>query len=437
MSDQRLNRAPEHHPRALHSAPFRLLWLSMVGANGGRWAFTMMASWLAYSLTHSPSWVGLTMFALQIPFIVVSPLTGVLADRVARNLLLLAALALSAGAALAAMVLMAAHLLTPLALVMLAFILGIGGTVQSTAQNALVPMAVPAGSLFEAFALQGTARQGAEFFGPAVVSPVLALFGATAALASVAALFLLGMVPVVWLGGAGQRAATTARASVRGDLGMLLDGVRYVRHKELLLPTLLLVATHCLLTMAYMGILPALAVGAGIHGSAGYGGLMTTAGLGAVAGTLLVATAGRRAHPGHLLWLVSILSGAGMAALGLARGVLGLEAAAFLAGGATASFMALASARIQASTAEVMRGRVTSIYLLLAGGAMAVANWAYGALATVVAVRAIPIAAGLVFIAIVAAGMAWWTPTRRIYLRPARTPALDVALASGAGAGAP
>ncbi len=426
--------APAPRPRALHSPAFRLLWLTMVGANGGRWAFTMMASWLAFVLTHSPGWVGLTMFALQIPFVIVSPLTGVLADRIARTRLLIGALGISALAALATLALMAAHVLTPPLLVLLAFAMGVGGTVQSTAQNALLPMAVPEGALFEAFALQGTARQGAEFFGPAIVSPILALFGGVAALAGVAALYLVGVVPALWLRGPGERAVTAARGGVRGDLGMLMDGVGYVRQSDLLLPTLVLVACHCLLTMAYMGMLPSLATAAGIRGDAAYGGLMTTVGLGAVVGTLLVATAGRRAHPGRLLWLLSILSGVGMAALGAARGDTPLLMAAFLAGGATASFMAVAAARIQASTAEAMRGRVTSLYLMLAGGAMAIGNWAYGDLATVFAVRAIPIAAGALFVAIVAAGSAWSRPVRRIYGQPAPAPLLAAGLVSGAQA---
>jgi MFS family permease len=433
------SRSPQAPARALASAPFRRLWLSMVGANGGRWAFTMLASWLAYALTHSPAWVGLTMFALQMPFIVAAPLTGVLADRMPRRRLLLLAIGVSAVAAAGASALLVAHALTPALLVVVAFVLGMGGTMQSTAQNALLPGTVAPAALFEAFALQGTARQGAEFFGPAIASPVLALFGRASALGAVAALFVAGALPVVALGLDGGATAldadpnlsrtadldTPARGGRRravADLAMLVDGVRYVRASDRLGPLLLLVAAHCGLTMAYMGILPSLATAAGIAGSTAYGALMTTVGLGAVAGTLLVAVAGRRAHPGRLFALVSVLSGAGVATLGVARGPVAFEAAALLVGGATASFMAVAAARIQAATLEAMRGRVTSLYLMLAGGAMALGNALYGAVAAWVAVRAIPVASGLMFLALVVVAVSLSAPIRRLYVGPEPRP---------------
>jgi len=408
-------------PRALGSDAYRLLWVTMVCANGARWAYTMLASYLAYLLTHSAVWVGLTMFALQMPAIALSLASGVLADRMPRSRLLGLAIGVSLVAAAAGTMLLAEHRLTAPWLVALSFVLGIGTTVQSTAQNTLLPRTVPAPALFEAVALQGTARQGAEFFGPALATPVLALFGRSAALAVVAVLFGLGLVAATALARHEPEAAPFVGRP--RPLEMLAGGIRYVRTSAALLPTLVVVALHCLLTMAYMGILPSLATAGGIDGMAMYGGLMTTAGVGAIVGTLLVAGAGRRLHPGRLLWALSLLSGVGVAGLGIVRGALPLEAAVFLAGGATATFMAVAVVRIQrATTDEAMRGRVMSLYLMLAGGAMALGNWGYGALTAFVPLHAIPILSGGLFVAIVLAAPSLLGSVRAIYAEPLPMP---------------
>ena len=410
--------------RALHHPAFRFLWLGMLGGNSGRWAFTMLSSWLAFSQTHSAATVGLTVFALQMPSILLAPASGVLADRVPRHRLLIGALAVCGAAVLAAMVLLAMGLLAAPVLVLIAFVIGCGTTVQSTAQNALLPRTVHHDALFEAVALQGTARQGAEFFGPAIASPVLALWGPMAALGVMAGLFLAAAVPVLVLGPMVKAPATEGRPrkGAASDLSMLAEGARYVLGHDVLLPTLLLVATHCLLTMSYMGLLPTLAQEAGIHAGASYGGLMTTVGLGAVAGTLTVATTLRGAHAGRLLWVLSLLSAAGVAALGLASTQATMEGAAFLVGAGTATFMAVAVVRIQRATEDAMRGRVMSIYLLLAGGAMAVGNWAYGALAADVPARTLVVAMGIAFTLVVVVAGTFWRPVRRVYAEAGVSP---------------
>lgn len=394
----------------------------MMGANGARWAFTMTASWLAYALTKSPFWVGITMFALQMPMIALSPLTGVLADRVDRSRLLLVSLAVSFGAALFVTGMGLSGHLTVIWLVLSALVLGLGTTMQSTAQNSLLPLTVPPSALFEAVTLQGTARQGAEFVGPGIASPIQGAWGRTAALGSVAGLFALGALPILFLRLKPPAHALGAKASFRRDLGMLLDGIRYVRREPLLGATLCLIATHCLLTMAYMGILPSLASSDGLNGNALYGLLMTIAGLGAVVFTLAVAFLGRRLDPGRLLWALSILSGLGVATLGLAHGRLSLEAAGFFVGGSTAAFMAVAVLRVQRLIEDPMRGRVLSLYLMMAGGAMALGNWGYGVLAAAVDIHLIPVASGLTFVVLVVVGSGLWAPVRSVYVAPTREP---------------
>lgn len=47
----------------------------------GLWAQRVAVGWLAWNLTHSPTWLGLIAAADLVPTIVLSPIAGALVDR--------------------------------------------------------------------------------------------------------------------------------------------------------------------------------------------------------------------------------------------------------------------------------------------------------------------------------------------------------------------
>ena len=81
---------------SLRYGGYRWLWISNAAGNSGRWAFSMAIGWLTLELTHSGFWVGALVFASSGPLILVSPLAGMLADRIDRRLLLAAAFGVTA-----------------------------------------------------------------------------------------------------------------------------------------------------------------------------------------------------------------------------------------------------------------------------------------------------------------------------------------------------
>lgn len=78
--------------------------------------------------------------------------------------------------------------------------------------------------------------------------------------------------------------------------------------------------------------------------------------------------------------------------------------------------MTLAIAMIQEVTDERFRGRVTSVYFVLAAGAMSVANWAYGALSTWIAPQHLMLVVGIAFTVI--AGVYYGLSRNRSQSRP-------------------
>ena len=67
---------------ALQSSSFRSYIFSLHIALNGFWAQRVIIGWLAWVLTGSPSFVGFVAFLNFVPTLFVSPLFGVVADRI-------------------------------------------------------------------------------------------------------------------------------------------------------------------------------------------------------------------------------------------------------------------------------------------------------------------------------------------------------------------
>jgi MFS family permease len=75
--------------RALRHRNFRLFFVGQGSSQIGFWLQMIATSWLLYRLSESTFLLGLAAFALQIPFLVMAPLAGVLTDRVDRRRMLM------------------------------------------------------------------------------------------------------------------------------------------------------------------------------------------------------------------------------------------------------------------------------------------------------------------------------------------------------------
>lgn len=396
---------------SLGTRDFRVFWLLTALANAAQWAFTLGISWALYSRTHSSLWVGAAMFATLVPNLFGSPVAGVLADRLQRRDLVLLSVLLGVLAA-AALGLGAIGRMDGVWLLLgLALVFGTASAVRQVACNALLPGLVARADLLNAISLQAVAQRGTELVGPALASPLLATLGAGAVFAFVAVLLLASVGLVLAL----PRPAGLPQGARAGLLRPLAEGVAYIRRMPTIRMLIVLVAFHCGLTMAYLGILPSF-VRAQYGGAASfYGALISLVGLGAILGTLGLTLVRSERWRGELLWWTAVLSGLSLLALGLAHGRLPAALAIVLVGAAQAMFMTLTLAYVQSEVDDALRGRVVGVYGLLAAGLMSLANWAYGALGTVLPPWAILVGLGGSFVAIVLAYSAGSLPFRTIW----------------------
>src|ERR1700674_88067 len=74
---------------ALASHDFRVVWVGTLSSNDGTWMQTVALGAFIYTLPHPAAFVALITFAQLGPILPLSPLGGVLADRMDRRRLLI------------------------------------------------------------------------------------------------------------------------------------------------------------------------------------------------------------------------------------------------------------------------------------------------------------------------------------------------------------
>src|SRR5918998_44241 len=73
---------------SLQYPEYRNLWIGMFVSNIGTWIKMIAQGWLVYTLTDSPLYLGLVGLARAVPVVLLTPVTGVLADRMDRRWLM-------------------------------------------------------------------------------------------------------------------------------------------------------------------------------------------------------------------------------------------------------------------------------------------------------------------------------------------------------------
>jgi predicted MFS family arabinose efflux permease len=418
-------------------ADYRRLFIALSFTAGARWALVLGRGWLVFELTDSAFAVGAVTFAGFFPFVVVGPFAGVIADRVDRRRMLMVTSAVGVVTAFALVAVTVTDVVELWHVLLLAFIAGSGQASSMPAQQALLANIVPKDILLGAVSLSGIAQHGSRIIGPLFGAALLSAFGAGAVFILSAFLLSCGLL-AVWMI---RYRATTVGADPGARrppvLTQLRDGLTYARSDRRISTVLVLVAFHCGFTMAFDSMMPTLSTNIG--GDSGtYGSILVGLGAGAVVGVLSLSMLDSPQAQGRAFFLAGVGSGVAMLTFGFATVPVAAIAAAALAGATQASYMALSVVFIQQVVPDEFRGRVLSLFSLLAAGHMAFINLGFGWLSEIVGVRPLLVVPGLLWVVVfIAAGIG--LEDVRVLLRDgsfrASTPASAPAAASGGGGG--
>ena len=239
---------------------------------------------------------GLLQTAQTLPFLLLSVPAGVLADRMSRRHLMVAAEAIRAASLIGVLVLATLNGLSVPLLALLGFVGACGTVAYSVAAPALVPALVPRASLAAANGRLELARTAAFAGGPALAGALVGWTGAGAAFALAAGLSMLAVGLLV-------RVVEPARSARRSEPAVreLRDGAGFVLRHPLLRPVLL---TQIVFNTSFF-VRQAVYVPYAVHrlllSSTGVGATLATYGVGMVLGALCAPSIMRRLRFGLVI----------------------------------------------------------------------------------------------------------------------------------------
>ena len=378
------------------------------------WTLVVANAWLVLERSDSSGWVGIITFASMIPFLLVSPIGGLMADRFdRRNLIFVTFVAVAINVGVLAF-LAIAGVVQLWHVAALSFSVGVFRSIQEPTIQALIPNQVPREDLLNAITLNSASRHGARFFGLLAAAPLLAVdfIGVNGVLVLSALFQVVGAVQMT-------RTRTVSRGETRPEHGVLrsmVDGLVYIYTNRTIALFIVIVAFHCALVMSFESILPILSredLGAKDGSILGY--LVMGFGVGALIGTLLLAGMRKERHKGQLLMWTGLFSGITPIMLALSPTVpLAILATAAM-GASQATFMVITNTYVQTVAPDRLRGRISSLYTLHAGGIMAFSNLGYGFTADAFSAPPILLVTGVIFIVVLVALSAGQPVLRQVY----------------------
>ena len=390
------------HLAALQSRDYRYTWGANALGGASMWTFLVASQWFVQEGSDSSGLVGLFTFASMIPFLIVSPLGGLLADQVDRKKLALFTLIGGLAVVSISAILAISGSLQFWHLCLLAFFSGSFRATQEPAVSSLVPNLVPSSHLLNAITLNAATRHGSRVIGMSLLMlsrlsnthrfSISEFLIASTIFASIA----------TWL-------MTFVKKESRGKpdennnlLQGMIQGINYIYSHRKIGIFIFIVAFHCSLVMSFDSILPILTIRR-LQSSDEFilAFLVMGFGLGSLIGTFLLSGILNDRCKGIVFFSTVVLSGISPICLGLSTSVAIAFSASFFMGASQSSFMAMTSTYVQSLSPDWIRGRISSLYILHAGGIMAFANLGYGYVADFQGASLILITTGLIFLAII------------------------------------
>ncbi|MBK8324108.1 MAG: MFS transporter [Betaproteobacteria bacterium] len=364
--------------RALRSPNFRRYYAGQAVSMIGTWMQSIALMWLAYKLTGSTVFTGLVGFLNSVPYLVLSPVAGVVGDRFDRRRILMTVLTLMGLQALALTLLSGFGLITPALLATLALVGGLANSFETpTRQAFFVQILDHREDLPNAIALNSILMNGARFVGPSLGGIAIAAAGETFCFAVNAVSYLAVLAAL-------RGTRTVNKPPLRAEthvLADLADGWRYALGFYPIRRMLLVLATVSITIGPYSSLMPAIAVKTFSQGAGLVGFFIGCVGLGAVIAAASLAR--RPSVRGLAKWIPIALVLAGAGAIGFCFSRTVWLSALFMVLAGFGMFLTSSTCNtiIQSVIDDDKRGRVMSYYTMFFIGSLPIGHLGAGWLA--------------------------------------------------------
>lgn len=350
---------------------------------------------LAVQLTDAPFLVAAATAVVTLPWLVLALPAGVMADRLDRRRVMLAA-HLSSAVALTVLAVAATVGVVSLPLLYgVGVVVGAGEVMFSSAAHSVLPATVPDRNLERANGRYVVAEiTGDQFAGPPLGSALFAVavavpFGVQVGLVAAGAAFTLAM------GGRYRPRRDDAPSGLVREAG---TGIRWLLGHRALRIVTLVAGVMSMVDAAGLAVLVLLWTDVLALGSGSYGVALTAGGVGGIAGSLTAARIRDRVGTRASLLCGVVCLAAGHLGLAMVSGAVSTIALVGLSGIAYGLWGVTSVSLRQRLTPDGLLGRVGSAHRLVALGAAPIGALLGGAVANLVSVRATFLTGGLLLL---------------------------------------
>jgi len=366
---------PDRSRRAFSYRGYRFFWLATMLTTFAVQIVAVSVGWQIYDLTGQAFLLGLVGLSLFLPALLLVLVTGLVADRVSRRLIMVCCLGVELACSVFMLVFTAqpGHPVWPIFVVLV--ILGSGRAFLGPAASSLAPNLVPPEALANAVTLNATAWQFAGILGP-VAGGLLYGISPSFAFGTAGAFALVGLFCVLFI----PRPAAHEPHSA-ANLETLLAGVRYIWHQKVVLGAISLDLFAVLLGGAY-ALMPIYAKDILHAGPTDLGLLRGAPGVGAIAMAILLSRVPVRDYAGRILFCCVAGFGLFVSIFGLATTIWAAVPALVLVGACDMVSVSIRETIMQLWTPDEVRGRVNAVNSVFIGASNELGEFRAGMVAT-------------------------------------------------------
>ena len=275
--------------RALRHRNYRLYFIGQIISLTGSWVQTAALTWLAYTLTEGSSLPARVTAAQVVPSLLLGAWGGSLADRLPKRSLIFASQAVLLLLAMALAGMVAFGLVSPVALLAAAVLIGVVNAIDTPARLAFVVDMVGRDDLMNAVALNSLVFNVARVVGPALGMLALPWVGLAGCF------FLNGLTFVAVLGALAAMRLPAKGPTPARDIRLPVGGFRHLAGHPGLLLLLALAGAMAFFGWPVLALLPALSDQSLAAGSEGYAWMLSASSASALSSARC---SSRRSAPG-------------------------------------------------------------------------------------------------------------------------------------------
>ncbi|MCD2182429.1 MFS transporter [Rhizobium sp. GN54] len=368
---------------------------------------SVAVGWQMYDLTGDPFMLGLIGLMQFMPSLALILVTGSVADRYNRRMVMAICLGVCTLCAAVLLGLTELGRFTPLSVFAVLVVFGVARAFLGPAMQSLAPNLVPEKDLSNAIAWNSTAQQTATIVGP-VTGGLLYGLGVAVPYAVSIVLFVAASVAVISIPKPPQRIASAAK-----NWESLVAGFRYIRAEKVVLGAISLDLFAVLLGGA-IALMPVFARDILALGPWGLGLLRSAPGVGSVAMAFWLAAHPIRHRAGVLMLIGVGLFGLGTVIFGLSQWAWLSIAALVIMGASDMISVYVRNSLVMLWTPDELRGRVTAVNMVFVGASNELGEFRAGTMAAMIGAVPAVVIGGIGTIVVSALWALWFPKLRRI-----------------------